>query len=273
VFATGILFNVRKTIAILGAICILIGALPAWGTSVVVLRSADGSELVIAADSLFTPVTLASKGAKASKPLLGCKIAQIEKRYWLAIAQVSHEPKTGFNPYQIAIDAASHNKEDLDSIVNEFQKRITLLLPSAMKTLRGVLGATEFERQYEQKIAMQAAFIGSENGVLRLVAIDFIARTRKDSEIEVTPTRHQCPGDCPLNEPLKVFLGSHEYIDGLSVTEHRSLDLDSLAQKLVQDEIDNDSNCHCAPPIDVLHFDKKSTHWVGSPGPLCKPVR
>jgi len=245
--------------------CILWACVPVYATSIVVLRSADGTVVVVAADSQFTP----EKGS----PLTGCKIAQIEKQYWIAIAEISADPERRFSPYQIAIDAAAHNKNNLVAIVTEFQRKSTALLPAVIRHRRKFLGKHVFDQRYEGKPAMQAVFLGKENGVLRVVAIDFIVRTRKGRGVEIAPKRNKCPGNCAVKAPLKVFLVSHEVIDAFSPSKQDTADLDSLARKLVQEEIDNDRACNCAMPIDVLHIDSLGTHWVGPLGPLCHEVQ
>ena len=68
-------------------------------TSIVILRSPRGTEIVVAADS---QLSLDSAG-----PVMTCRILQIQRNYWTTIAGLTLQSASHFNSYEIALEASS----------------------------------------------------------------------------------------------------------------------------------------------------------------------
>lgn len=244
-------------------------ALTSNATSIVILRSPHGTKIVVAADSEFS--------VAAAAPINSCKILQVEKRYWTTISGLAFEPQTKFDPYEIAAAASSHHPDSLDDIASEVRKRIAATLPSALKHKRKTIGNKAFWQEYKDGFdAQEEAFLGVEQGTLRLVYIQFVLHRGIFGHLRLSSTIQKCPGDaCPNPASgFATFLGHHKVIDKFVVDNPdwpRKGNLETQAQRFVQMEIDSEPDCHCSPPISILRMDGSgNTNWVGELGPSCR---
>jgi hypothetical protein len=217
-------------------------------TSIVVLRSPHGTKIVVAADSEFS--------IDSAAPINGCKIVQIERNYWTAISGLASEPGTGFDSYKIALQASSRHRNNLDDLASEIRDETIAGLPSALKHRRKAIGKQAFWREYKDGFdAHEEALWGTENGVLRLIYIQFILHRGMFGKLQVSATVRKCPGDAcedPADWP-----------------KHQKLE--TLARQFVQMEIDGEPDCHCSLPVNVLSMDKfGSAGWVGQRGLSCQ---
>jgi hypothetical protein len=248
------------------SLALLVVVPAARATSIVLLRSGDGHSVSVGADSAFTP--------ENGPVLIGCKIAQIEKSYWTAVAEVSDAPRQSYHPYQFAMNAAAHHPNNLRLIVDEFVSVSQKLLPAVAIYQREKLGKESFGKMYEGKPITQVVFWGIENGLISVIGVDFVAATQATGRIHINPVVHQCPPECAASgvPSLSVYLGAHDVIDRSRWTWQT--DLDQAARDSVQREIDEDEKCrgHCSPPITVLHMDLTGTKWIGGHG-KCQDVR
>jgi hypothetical protein len=238
-------------------------------TSIVVLRSPHGTKIVVAADSEFS--------IDSAAPINGCKIVQIERNYWTAISGLASEPGTGFDSYKIALQASSRHRNNLDDIASEIRDETIAGLPSALKHIRKAIGKQAFWREYKDGFdAHEEALWGTENGVLRLIYIQFILHRGMFGKLQVSATVRKCPGDA-CEDPaagFAAFLGHHKVIDKFKADnpdwpKHQKLE--TLARQFVQMEIDGEPDCHCSLPVNVLSMDKfGSAGWVGQRGLSCQ---
>jgi len=238
-------------------------------TSIVILRSPRGTKIVVAADSQFS--------MDSAAPISACKIIQIEKNYWTAISGLTHESLTGFNAYQIALDAASRHKNSIDDIASEVRDRTMESLPSALKHRRKAIGQDAFWKEYKEGTdAHEEGFWGYENGKLQLIFIRYVLHRGRFGGLSLTPVVHRCPGDA-CNDPqagFGAFLGQHKVIDRFTDKNadwQRKSELETAARDFIQMEIDGEPDCHCSPPVSVLSLDRFGTaRWVGESGPSCQ---
>lgn len=237
-------------------------------TSVVILFSPHGGRVVVAADSQFS--------IDKAAPVNGCKIMQIGKTYWTVISGLASESGTQFNPYQTALNASSHHSNSLDDIASEVRKKTMADLPSALKHRRKTMGKDAFRREYKDGFdAYEEAFWGLEDGEVKLVYIQFVFHRGRFGGLKLSSSLRKCPGDvCPNPASgFGTFLGHHKVIDKFIAENSdwpRKGSLETLAKKFVQMEIDNEPDCRCSLPINVLSMDKfGSTAWVGEREPSC----
>lgn len=239
------------------------------GTSIVILRSPHGTKIVVAADSQFS--------IDSAAPVSGCKIVQIEKTYWTAISGLASEPGTQFNSYQIALDASSHHRNNLDDIASEIRDKTLATLPSALKHRQKAIGKDTFWREYKDGFdAHEEALWGMEDGVVRLIYIQFILHRGRFGKLELFSTVRKCPGEACADPAsgFGAFLGHHKVIDKFTAENPdwpRQGNLETLAKQFVQMEIDSELDCRCSLPVSVLSMDKfGAANWVGQRSPSCQ---
>jgi hypothetical protein len=243
---------------------LLIAAALAWAmaaraTTVIVLRSADGTALSVAADSMRTVI-----GVPGAAPLSACKITRISPSLWVALAGIN-DPENNYYPDQIALGAGLLHRDNLDAIVEAFRERASELLPLVMERIRAGVGKEAWEKDYEGWPATQVAFFGLVNHrpVFRLM--DLIARTTC-AGISIYARSDRCPGKCVPRGTLAAGIGSTAAVSRFPPPLNYTGDLDAAARWLVSKEIELSPDCGCGPPIVVLHLDAAGARWVGDPG-------
>ncbi len=248
----------------------LLAAVPAgYATSIVIFRGPHGARIVVAADSQFS--------LDSSGPFESCKIRQIQPSYWTAISGLVSQPTTGFNGFQFALDASSHPSARLDDIAAEVRQKVLAGLPPALKQQRKTIGSQAFWRAYKDGFdAYEEAFWGQEDGVLRLVYLQFTIHRGRFGGIGISPVIHACPGEACADPRagFGIFLGHHKVIDKFMTENSEAVkksSLETLSRQFVQMEIEGEPDCHCAPPIDVLSLrpDRDAT-WVGEKSAACR---
>ena len=120
---------------------VLTSAMVARSTTIVVLRSADGTALSVAADSMRTVI-----GVPGAGPLSACKITRISPNLWVALAGIN-DPEDDYYPDQIALGAGLLHRDNLDAIVEAFRERASELLPLVMERIRAGVGQEAFGRR------------------------------------------------------------------------------------------------------------------------------
>lgn len=222
----------------------------------------------MAADSQFS--------VDSAAPVSGCKIIQVEKTFWTAISGLALEPGTSFNAYQIVLDASSHHRLNLDDIVSEAQQKTLATLPSALKHRRKTIGERAFWQEYKEGFdAHEEAFWGLENGVLRLIYIQFTLHRGRFGKLSLSLSVHKCPGEACADPAsgFGVFLGHHKIIDQFTAENPdwpKQARMETQAQRFVQMEIESEPDCHCSLPVAVLRMDRLgNTNWVGESGQFC----
>lgn len=192
-------------------------------------------------------------------------------------------PKENFYPYGIALHVATQ-ANSLDSVADEFTASVMQVLPSVAIDVQRDMGSERFKYRFETIGAplIEGLFWGLEGKELKLIIIDFNAHLvkkggRRRDAIRVVPSLRKCPGrDCsPSNEADVLPVGNHGFIDRFIHDDRNKVwlsrqDIDGLPRNLVQMEIENDPDCECGPPVNVLHMDTQNTYWVGEHGSGCK---
>jgi hypothetical protein len=232
---------------------------PAGATTIVVLRSADGTSLSVASDSLRTVI-----GAPGEAPMGACKITRISPNLWVALAGIN-DPEDDYYPQEIALGAGLTHRENLDAIVEEFRNTAMELLPVVMQRVRAGVGEAAWDKDFEGWPATQAVFFGLVNHrpVFRL--LDLIARTTC-AGISIDSRSARCPGQCAERGTLAAGIGATTAIARFPPPPNYTGDLDAAARWLVSKEIESNSQCGCGPPIVVLHLDAAGARWVGGRG-------
>jgi hypothetical protein len=173
----------------------LVWAAEVRATTVVVLRSADGTALSVAADSLRTAI-----GPPGTPAMSACKITRISPNVWVALAGVN-DPGDDYYPDQIAMGAGLLHRDDLDAIVEAFRERASELVPLVMTRIRASVIQESWEKDFEGWPTTQAVFFGLVNGrpVFQLIELTAHATC---SGFSVSERSGRCPGNCRTGGPL-----------------------------------------------------------------------
>jgi hypothetical protein len=114
-----------------------------------------------------------------------------------------------------------------------------------------------------------------EDGVVRLICIQFILHRGRFGKLELSSTVRTYPGEaCAEASGFGAFLGHHKVIDkfmGENPDWPMQGNLEMLARQFVQMEINSEPDCHCSLPVSVLSIDEfGSANWVGQRSPSCQ---
>lgn len=232
-------------------------------TSIVVIIRPD--HVVIASDATSTII----HGQRIHKVSI-CKIYQTGTTFF-AFSGWDQEDSTGFSASEIAERGSFLT---LDARAVRFEKDVKQPLLRALQKYWGDTSNANYQK-YVPRIALNAVFVGFENGFLMFQELDFTQlKNAQGKPIRIDTVRHGCPGDsCPARGHQKTLLlgqGTAATAEFQHMTAARSTllsDDTATARHLVEIEI-ADQPDSVGPPVAVLLIDRDGGRWI-APG-QCK---
>ena len=249
---------------LLPLLLVVLSALPAYGSSLIVMR--NNAEMVIGTDS--KRLRTAREDLNDARSELACKIIRADNIFittagltGIAFRKGHRDIPTEFDLTEI-IRTTALGEGSLPEKADVLAKTIDNALLKMYAWMKDRMPAL-FRQTMLGKEAAQVLMAGTEHETPVFVVMTFQPSLSPSGELEIQISSRPCPGTACPSGSVYLFMGRHEAIDRYLHTNPDIWTNDpvDVVRELLETEVASDPES-VGPPLDILRITKEGSEWI-----------